>query len=126
MKHLAIAVVASSLMLAVAGIGATSAAFAAPAYELVVVPSAVAGNYPTFFRINVASGQVVYQSGNQFVVTTDSATLPPGNYHLYRTESLDRKGGWSMDRMDSESGRAWSLNGGGNSPFVWTEIAEPK
>jgi hypothetical protein len=126
MRHLAMIVMAPSLVLAVAGIGATSAAFAAPAYELVVVPSAAAGNLPTFFRINVASGQVVYQSGTQFVVTTDSAALPAANYHMYRTESLDRKGGWSMDRMDSESGRTWALNGGGSSPFVWAEITEPK
>jgi hypothetical protein len=68
MKHLAMIVVASSFVLAVAGIGATSAAFAAPAYELVVVPSTTTVNSPTFFRINVTSGQVVYQSGLQFVV----------------------------------------------------------
>jgi hypothetical protein len=126
MRHLAMIVVASSLVLAVAGIGATSAAFAAPAYELVVVPATAVGNSPTFFRINVASGQVVYQSGLQFVVTTDSASLPAGNYHLYRTESLDRKGNWNLDRMDSESGRTWGLNGGGGSPYVWAEISEPK
>jgi hypothetical protein len=126
MKHLAMSVAATSLVLAVAGIGATPAAFAAPAYELVVVPPTTTANLPTFFRINVASGQVVSQSGLQFVVTTDSAALPAGNYHLYRTESLDRKGAWDMDRMDSQSGRAWSLSGGGGSPFVWSEIAEPK
>jgi hypothetical protein len=126
MKHLAMIVVASSFVLAVAGIGATSAAFAAPAYELVVVPSTTTVNSPTFFRINVTSGQVVYQSGLQFVVTGDSAALPAGNYHRYRTESLDRKGSWNMVRMDFESGRTWGLNGGSSSPFVWEGITEPK
>jgi hypothetical protein len=126
MRHLAMIILASSVALAVAGIGVTSVAFAAPAYEIVIVPPTTTVVGPTFFRINVASGQVVYQSGTQFVVTPDSAALPAGNYHLYRTESLDRKGAWYMDRMDSESGRTWSLSGGGSSPFVWTEITEPK
>jgi hypothetical protein len=124
MRHLAMIVVTTSLVLAAADVAAAPTAF--PAYEMVVVPSVAAGNLPTFFRINVTSGQVVFQSGAQFAVTQDSAALPPGDYHLYRTESLDRKGGWSMDRMDSGSGRTWDLNGGGNSPFVWAEITEPK
>ncbi len=126
MRHLTMIVGASLLVFTGAEIGAASTAFAAPAYEIAVVPAPVAGSSPVFFRINVASGQVVWQSGSQYVLIVDSKPPPAGNYHLYRTESLDKKGSWNVDRVDSESGRTWSLSGGGATPFGWQEIAEPK
>ncbi len=118
MKHLAMIVVATSLVFAVA---AAPAAFAAPAYEMTLVPASPATG-PVYFRINVAPGQVTYiGGGNQFVLTVDAAPLPQGNYHLYEAEAPDGKGSYWMYRMDSQSGRAWFLTGG-----AWTEVSAPK
>jgi gamma-glutamylcyclotransferase (GGCT)/AIG2-like uncharacterized protein YtfP len=119
MKHLAMIFVASSLVLAIAGVTSAPAAFAAPSYQMVVVPPAVAGS-PTYFRINVATGQVMYIGGTQFVLTMDSAPLPQGDYHLYSAATPDGKSYW-MYRMDSQSGRTWFITSG-----TWTEVPPPK
>ncbi len=122
MKWLATTVAA--LLIVFAG---ADAAKAAGAYEVAIVPPATGDISPGVFRINVATGQVmtVWGTAKTFSTTVDSAPLPPGDYHLYVIESLDGKGVWNMDRFDAQSGRTWSLSGGGDAPFTWTEVTTP-
>jgi hypothetical protein len=118
-----LAMIIAGLSLVVAG---ADAAKAADAFEFVTVPGATAEASRGLFRINVASGQVVTAWGGAktYVATIDPAPLPAGEYHLRITLTLDQKGGWNMERFDSKTGRTWSLNGGGNAPFTWSEITE--
>ncbi len=104
------------------------AARAAGAFEVVTVPPATGDASSGLFRINVATGQVVtvWGSTKTYSPTVDAAPLPAGDYHLYLSETLDGKGVWNMDRVDSQSGRIWSLSGGGGAPYVWTEITAPQ
>lgn len=104
--------------LAVAGVGTTSAAFAAPTYQMVLAAPSV-GGVPGVFRIAVATGQVI-NIGTQLEPTVDAAPLPSGDYHLFVTETPDQKIYW-MYRMDSQSGRVWFL-----SNNTWTEVIAPK
>src|SRR5579862_2321870 len=110
MKRLAIAVLAAQLLFA----PIASAAHASSSYEMAIVPASnIAG--PTYYRVNVATGQVNYISGTQFTATKDAAALPQGDYHLYPQLSPDGKTYW-LYRMDSQSGRTWFL-----SNDSWTE-----
>jgi hypothetical protein len=111
MKRLTMIVMAVSLTLA------ASAAFAVASYEMVILPPPV-GGAPQFYRIDVATGQVM-SVGTALVLTKD-ASLPQGSYHLYQVASPDAKSYW-VYRMDSQSGRVWFLQNG-----VWTEVAAPK
>lgn len=126
MKGLAIGLAAASLVL-----GGVNAAEADGPFELTVVQPATADSSPGIFRVDVATGQVVYvwgwgTSAATFAATADSAPLPPGDYHLRLVETLDSKGGWEIIRFDTKSGRTWSMSGGGGNPFVWTEATGPK
>ncbi len=112
MRRLAMIVVA--LGLAVGGAMTAPAASAAPAYEVAIVAGQVGGS-PTTYRITVATGLVV-TVGTLLVPTVDAGPLPPGDYHLFVTETPDNKTYW-LYRMDSQSGRMWFLNA--NS---WGEI----
>jgi gamma-glutamylcyclotransferase (GGCT)/AIG2-like uncharacterized protein YtfP len=118
MKRSAIFFAAASLV-GVASLGGVPAAFAAAAYEAAIVPPAVGGG-PTYYRIDVAAGQVVYVAGTQFTPTVDSTPLPQGDYHLHLAATPDGKSYW-LYKMDSQSGRAWFLSNG-----RWTEITAPK
>jgi len=129
MKHVAMIVMATALVLAVAGggtapadfltgVGTAPAAFAAPAYEMVFAAPSLGGS-PSVFRIAVATGQVM-AIGTQFGPIADAAPLPLGDYHLHVTETPDQKTYW-LYRMDSQSGRVWFL-----SNNTWTEIPAPK
>jgi hypothetical protein len=89
---------------------------AAPAYELTVVPPAPNGA-PFIYRINVASGEVSYVSGNNFLAIKDSSQIPPGSYHLHLQMGTDNKGTYWLYRSDAETGRTWFLSAG-----VWTEF----
>src|SRR5271154_509655 len=100
MKHFAM-IVATSLLV-VAGVTPASAA---SAYEMAVAPAAP-GVGPSYFRINVASGQVV-TVGTAMAPMTDSAPLPQGEYHLYLAG--DARSYW-LYRMDSQSGRIWFIS----------------
>lgn len=83
----------------------------------------------SFFRINIATGQTVsVGAGPQFVAVVDSAPIPPGDYHLVKTQSLtpDNKVFWTLTRIDLASGRTWLALGGGAAPLAWTEVAPPK
>jgi hypothetical protein len=108
----------ATIVLAAASMLAASVAFAASSYEMAIIAGAVGGS-PTFYRIDVAAGQVM-TVGSAFGMTADSSPLPQGNYHLYKTESADGKEYW-MYRMDSQSGRVWFLSNG-----AWTEVGPPK
>jgi len=89
---------------------------AAPAYELTVVPPAPNGA-PFIYRINVASGEVSYVSGNNFLAIKDTSQMPPGSYHLHLQMGTDNKGTYWLYRSDAETGRTWFLSAG-----VWTEF----
>jgi hypothetical protein len=89
---------------------------AAPAYELTLVPPAPNGS-PPVYRINVASGEVSYESGNNYLAIKDAQPIPAGTYHLHSQVSSDGKGTYWLYRMDADSGRTWFL-----SASVWTEI----
>ena|ERR1700691_4328416 len=89
---------------------------AAPAYELTVVPPAPNGA-PIIYRINVASGEVSYISGNNFLAIKETPPIPPGSYHLHLQMGADSKGTYWLYRSDVETGRTWFLSGG-----IWTEF----
>jgi hypothetical protein len=122
MRHLALIAIAPLLVLA------SPAVFAASTYEISAIPSAsLAAGFPTWFRVNVATGQVMsYYSGTKFTPVNEPVPPPPGEYHLHLSLTLDGKGTWWVMRMDSRSGRVWQLAGGGNNaPLAWTEITAP-
>ncbi len=106
---------AASLFLAMTCVFAAPS-LAAPAYELTVVPPAPNG-VPFIYRIDVASGQVSYVSGNNFLVVKDGASIPPGSYHLHLQMGTDAKGTYWLYRIDAGTGRTWFLGAG-----TWTEI----
>ena len=103
------------------------AAKAADVYEVVIVPPATAQINLGIFRINVTTGQVVTAWGYvpNFTAIAEATKIPEGDYHLRVTETLDRTGAWFLNRYDAKSGRLWYASGGGNTPFAWSEIAEP-
>jgi hypothetical protein len=83
------------------------------------------------FRIEIATGKVVQVWGAgtpNYGPTTDNAPLPAGDYHLYVASNPQSDGTvpWSMARIDLNTGRTWTLTGGGNAPFVWVETLPPK
>lgn len=121
MKKLAL--IAALSLLAIGG------AQAAAKYEGATVPGTAKSN-AAFFRIEVATGKVVqvWGSGTQFAPVVDSAPLPAGDYHLYPTSTpaIDGSVVWTMERMDSNTGRSWLATGGGNTPLSWTPITEAK
>ena len=126
MKWLATVLAAASLAL-----GAVHAAKADGPFEVTVVRPAAADSSPGIFRINVSTGQVVGVWGwgtaaTTFQATVDPTPLPAGDYHLRLVETLDNKGGWEIIRFDTKSGRTWSMSGGGDKPFIWTEATGPK
>lgn len=96
-----------------------SVAHASSSYEMAVLPASSAAG-PTYYRVNVATGQVNYITGTQFAATKDAAALPQGDYHLYPQLSPDGKTYW-LYRMDAQSGRTWFL-----SNDSWTEVPPPK
>jgi hypothetical protein len=108
---------------------AMGSAQAAAKYEGATVPGTAKSN-AAFFRIEVATGKVVqaWGSGTVFAPVVDSAPIPAGDYHLYpaATPAIDGSVVWTMERMDSNSGRSWLATGGGNVPLTWSEIASPK
>jgi hypothetical protein len=118
------AMIMAGLSLALAG---ADAAKAADMYEVVTIAPATTNINLGLFRINVATGQVVAAFGYvpNYTVLAEPTKLPAGEYHLRVTETLDRTGGWYLNRYDAISGRLWYASGGGNAPFVWFEIAEP-
>jgi hypothetical protein len=112
-------------------LASASPAAAGPApYEAVYVPgSSQVG--AAFFRVTVATGQVVAAWGApaNYTPIPEAAALPAGDYHLYLADqpaTPDGKVWWAVARMDSRSGRFWILVGGGNQPFAWVEAAAPK
>jgi hypothetical protein len=106
----------------------TEAAKAADAYELVTVRPATTDASLGMFRINVATGQVVFAWGypTTFTASVDPVALPLGEYHLRAPETLDQKGNWYLVRFDAISGRLWLASGGGNLPLTWSEITAPQ
>ena len=125
MKLLTGVLTALSLVL----VGVTAAQADGP-YEMVVVRPATTDGPPGIFRVNVASGEVMGvwgwgTSATAYQAVAEAAPLPGGQYHLRVVESLDNKGGWEVLRFDAQSGRTWSLSGGGGNPFIWTEAVAP-
>lgn len=55
---------------------AASASFAAPVYELTLVPAALNGS-PQIYRLEVTSGTVSFVSGSNYAVTSDPQAVPP-------------------------------------------------
>jgi hypothetical protein len=108
----------------------TGTAEAAAKFESAAVPGSPKMN-PAFFRIEVATGRVVTVWGagsTPFLTTAEPAPLPAGDYHLTATNAEQPDGTvyWELVRMESGSGRTWTLTGGGTAPFAWVEVAEPK
>jgi hypothetical protein len=89
---------------------------AASPYEITVVPPVPNGS-PSIYRINVASGEVSYVSGNNFLAIKDTQPIPPGSYHLHLQTSTDGKGTYWLYRSDADTGRTWFLSAG-----IWTEF----
>ncbi|HLW92210.1 MAG TPA: hypothetical protein VKS78_13055 [Roseiarcus sp.] len=118
-------IVLGSAALILAGAGA---AWADGPFEIVVVRPSNANIGAGAFRINVSTGQVVNAWGGatSFDKNIEAGPLPPGDYHLYVTETLDQTGNWTLRRLDAKTGRTWFASGGGGQPFTWAEIAEPK
>jgi hypothetical protein len=109
---------------------AAGAANAAAKFEAVSIPG-TATAASGFFQINVATGQVSSVWGNGTTTLTpvkETAPLPAGDYHLYVVPNPQADGNcyWMLNRMDSNSGRVWSLAGGGNAGYNWTDVAAPK
>jgi hypothetical protein len=122
----------SSLFAALVLISAVTigTANAAAKFEGVSVPGtqSVASG---FFQINVATGQVSVVWGNTSTTLTpikDAAPRPAGEYHLYLAPNpqIDGNAYWMLNRMDANTGHLWSLAGGGNAPFVWTDVVPAK
>ncbi len=106
---------AAALFLAMTSVFAAPS-LASPAYELALTAPA-AGAGPSIYRINVASGEVSYVSGNNFLGLRDAQPIPPGDYHLHVAISTDGKGTYWLYRLDAATGRTWFLSTGS-----WTEI----
>ena len=109
---------------------ALGTANAATKFEGVSIPgtSTVASG---FFQINVATGEVSSVWGSTtttFTVVKEAAPLPAGEYHLYVLPNPQADGNdyWMLTRMDANTGHAWSLVGGGNTPYSWTAVLPPK
>jgi hypothetical protein len=118
------------LALALLSASSITAAEAAAKFEGAMLPNSGKSN-PAFFRIEVATGKVVSVWGygvTQFMATAEKAPLPAGEYHLFAVSNPQTDGTvfWSMDRLEANTGRTWNLTGGGNDPFVWVEVGEPK
>jgi hypothetical protein len=107
-----------------------SAAQAAAKFEGISLPGTSKSN-SGFFQIEVATGKVLTVWGNtnaNFTAIQDAAPLPPGDYHLYVQPNPQPDGSsyWMINRMDGNTGRTWSLAGGGDAPYSWTAVAPPK
>jgi hypothetical protein len=117
------------ILIAAVSLLAMGGAQAAAKFEGATVPGTAKSN-AAFFRIEVATGKVVqvWGSGTQFAPVVDSGPIPAGDYHLYPTSTpaIDGSVVWTMERMDSNSGRSWVATGGGNVPLTWNEITNPK
>jgi hypothetical protein len=94
-------------------------AFAAHAYEMTIVPPTTALAFP-IYRIDPATGVVASSNGSGYLPTSDPSALPRGDYHLRYVQSVDGKNYW-LYRMDSQTGRTWSLVG-----TAWAPMQEPK
>jgi hypothetical protein len=95
----------------------TTVSFAAPAYELTIIPPA-SGGIPKVFRIEVASGLVSYISRSDFVAMKEPQNLPAGAYHLYPAVSPNGNKTYWVYRFDAQSGRTWFLT----SSNSWQEV----
>ena len=105
-------------------------AHAAAKFEGISLPGTSKTN-SGFFEIEVATGKVLSVWGNttaNFTAIQESAPLPPGDYHLYVLPNPQADGSsyWMINRMDANTGRVWSLAGGGDAPYSWTAVAPPK
>jgi hypothetical protein len=113
-------------LLVVAGVGAANAAM----FEGSYLRGSANGGFQ-FFRVDVATGQVfvIPTGANAMTPVVDATALPSGDYHLYLASDQPTAQNvvpWGLMRMDSKSGRVWSLLGGGPTPFSWVEAAAPK
>ena len=109
---------------------AAGTANAAAKFEGVSIPG-TATAASGFFQINVATGQVGSVWGNTTATLTpvkEPAPLPAGEYHLYVVPNPQADGNvyWMVNRMEVNSGRLWSLAGGGAPGYVWTDVVPPK
>lgn len=105
-----------------------SGAPAQPRFEAVAI-AATADNSVGFVRMEIATGQAwLSWGGGDFKAAVDSTPLPPGEYHIYASSRMTADGKllWSLDRMESVSGRAWAAAGGGPTPLFWKELVLAK
>jgi hypothetical protein len=107
-----------------------SSAYAAAKFEGISLPGTSKTN-SGFFQIEVATGKVQSVWGNgttNFTAIAETAPLPAGDYHLYVLPNPQPDGSsyWMINRMDSNTGRTWSLTGGGDAPYAWTAVLPPK
>lgn len=124
MNRLAFVFAASLLFMA--GVGGANAA----TFEGTYLRGSATGGFE-FFRIDVATGQVLTVNGGAATITPipDATALPAGDYHLYLASdpaNAQNVVSWGLMRLDSKSGRVWSLLGGGATPFTWIEAIAPK
>jgi hypothetical protein len=122
----------ASLLIALTLLSITSVetASAAAKFEGASIPGTSKAN-SGFFRINVATGQVEAVWGNTtatFTAIKDTAPVPAGEYHLYVAPDPQADGNcyWMLNRMDANTGHVWSLAGGGDAPYSWTDVQPPK
>jgi hypothetical protein len=91
----------------------------ARAYEMIVTPANPAMGFNAY-RIDTSTGAVVRMISGNWASTSDSTTLPQGDYHLKYGFSSDGKSLW-IYKIDDQTGRTWTLNG-----VSWIPVAEPK
>lgn len=97
------------------------------AFQTVVIPGSSSASVGVF-RINVATGQVSFGWGSATSMTPIAdLSLPAGQYRLVgwsQPAGSDGSVSWGMVRMDTVSGRVWTLNGA--VPYNWIEMVAPK
>jgi len=96
------------------------------AYQTVVIPGSNSASVGVF-RVNIATGQVTNGWGSATTMQPIAdVTLPAGQYHLVgwsQPAASDGSVAWGLVRVDTVSGRVWTLNG--SNPYNWIEMVPP-
>ena len=93
------------------------------AYQTVVIPGSASASVGVL-RVNIATGQVTVGWGDATTMQPIAdLTLPAGQYHLVgwsQPAASDGSVAWGVVRVDTVSGRVWTLNGG--TVYNWIEM----
>ena len=92
------------IALTLTAIGSTKS-LAEDGYDLAVVRPVNSGSI-TFYRVNVATGQVSNVTGSPVSNVNDPQPIPAGKYRLFIGETPDHTSYW-LYRLETASGRIW-------------------